>query len=174
MKQAVRQTEIEAVDRFLAVTKSLEGAPPEFGPSGFVRRKQSEWAAVWPIAEDGLITTGQLRFVLRPGGEYRLTISVIFASNCVCRLDMVPPAECESNPVWAARSGLPALVCGAHFHDWEINRQHVMENGWTLPIREPLPPQVRKIDQALPWLAQRINLVLTPEQRQFDVPQHFA
>lgn len=39
-----------------------------------------------------------------------------------------------------------------------------------MPAREPLPVQVRKFEQAFPWLAQRINLVLSSEQREFELP----
>ena len=68
------------------------------------------------------------------------------------------------------RYGFPREFA-AHFHSWEHNRFHVLtDEEWELPCREPLPPQVRKFDQAFPWLAARINLVLTPDQRRFEPP----
>ena len=152
--------------------KHLFGPPPEFGAATFHRRDDYEWTAVWPIADSlGVVTTGQLRFVVRPGLSLGPSISVIFDREAVARLDIVPPQECESNPLWAAAMGLPPRVCGPHFHTWEHNRDHVLATEeWQLPCREPLPPQVRKFDQAFPWLAARINLVLTPEQRGFEPP----
>ena len=55
---------------------------------------------------------------------------------------------------------------------WEHNRAHAIgqQTRWDLPCREPLPPQVRRFDQAWLWLADRINLVLTVEQRKFEIP----
>ena len=163
--------DVAAVDAFLADTpKHLFGPPPEFGAATFHRRDDYEWTAVWPIADSlGVVTTGQLRLVVRPGLSLGPSISVIFDREAVARLDIVPPQECESNPLWAAAMGLPPRVCGPHFHTWEHNRDHVLATE-ELPCREPLPPQVRKFDQAFPWLAARINLVLTPEQRGFEPP----
>jgi hypothetical protein len=45
---------------------------------------------------------------------------------------------------------------------------------WELPCRRPLAPQIRKLPQAIPWLAERINLTLNPDQRGFDVPPQAA
>jgi hypothetical protein len=79
--------------------------------------------------------------------------------------------DCEFNPIWAADLGLPPRVCGPHFHDWQHNRHHVLRSErWELPCREALPPQVQRFEQAFPYLAAKMNLVLTPEQRGFDVP----
>jgi len=174
MKPAARLADVEAVDRFLADKKYLSGDPPEFGPSNFQRRGQYERRAVWPIADElGVVTSGQLRIVTRTGTEYRVTINVIFRGQNVSRLDFVPVTECEANPHWA--SPLPARVCGPHFHSWPDNREHLLRSDtWELECREPLPAQVRKFSQAFPWLAERINLVLTPRQRTFDVPLSFA
>jgi hypothetical protein len=120
-------------------------------------------------------TTGQLRFVVRPGLELGPSISVIFNRQSVSRLDFVPPNACENNPLWAARLGLSPRVCGPHFHGWTHNRDHVLTGEeWQLPCREPLPPQVRRFEQALPWLAGLINLILTPEQRSFEIPRELV
>ncbi len=79
--------------------------------------------------------------------------------------------ECEQNPLWAQALGLPPRVCGPHFHTWQHNRLQVLRRErWELPCREALPPQVRRFEQAFPWLADKMNLVLTPEHREFEVP----
>jgi hypothetical protein len=163
---------VEAVDAFWADIKQLAGPPPEFGASKFNREGQYEREAIWPIADSvGIVTTGQLRFVVRPGLQLGPSISVIFNRQAIARLDFVPPDECESNPLWASQSGLPSRVCGPHFHSWEHNRHHVLvQERWELQCREALPIQVRRFEQAFPWLADKMNLVLTPDQRQFDVP----
>lgn len=156
--------------------KTLSGAPPEFGITQFHRKGEYEREAIWPIADSlGVVTTGQLRFVVRPGLQLGPSISVIFNRQALARLDFVPPQECENNPLWAGAMGLPPKVCGPHFHSWEHNKPHVLNRErWELPCREALPLQVRKFDQGFPWLAAKLNLVLTPDQRTFDVPNELV
>lgn len=165
--------DVEAVRQFLAdKLKTLVGPPPEFGATTFHRSNTYEWAATWPIADSlGIVGSGQLRFVVRPGSGLGPSLSVIFNRQMIARLDFAPPTECESNPLWAGAFGLPSRVCGPHFHSWEHNEQHTLDTEeWEMPCREPLPPQIRRLEQAFPWLADRINLVLTPEQREFSLP----
>lgn len=167
--------EVAAADAFWADgPKSLTGAPPEFGVSTFHRNGRYERTATWPIADSsGIVGSGQLRFVCRPGTELGPSISVVFNRQALARLDLVPATECENNPLWAAPLGLPPRVCGPHFHGWEHNRGHVISVGnWEddLPAREALPVQVRRFEQAFAWFAARINLELTPEQRGFQIP----
>jgi hypothetical protein len=165
--------EVAAVDAFWAdQPKTLAGAPPEFGASTFYRDEAYARECIWPIADSlGIVTTGQLRFVVRPGLQLGPSVSVIFNRQAVARLDFVPMAECESNPLWAADLGLPSQMCGPHFHSWEHNRGYVLRRErWELPCREALPVQVRRFEQAFPWLADKMNLMLTPEHRSFDVP----
>jgi hypothetical protein len=108
--------DVAAVDAFLAGPKTLSGAPPEFGVSTFNRDGQYEREAIWPIADSlGIVATGQLRFVVRPGLELGPSISVIFNRQGISRLGFVPPNECENNPLWAARLGLSPRVCGPIF-----------------------------------------------------------
>ena len=163
--------QLEAVDRFLAGDKHLYGEPPEFGPA-HVSRKGVLSEAVWPIADsEGIISTGQIRIMPRIGSCF--TISVIFAGQCITRLDFVAMTDCESNPPWAYSMGLPATVCGPHLHSWVNNRQEILRiqsATWTMPLRVPLPVQIRKFSQALPWLAAHLKLMLTAEQRLFELP----
>jgi hypothetical protein len=175
MRIATRLSEVQAVDRFLAGEKHLYGAMPEFGATNFNRKGHYEHQAVWPISDDlGIVTSGHLRVVARPGSD-QTTISIVFNNQCVSRVDFVPVDECENNPFRASSSNLPPRVCGPHFHGWEINREHILANEmWELPFREPLPPQVRRFSQAFPWVASSVNLVLSPEQRVFDLPAMFV
>jgi hypothetical protein len=171
----VSPAELGAVDAFLASPKQLFGSPPDFGASPFVKNGRAELTAVWPLMDDShVVGAGQLRIVSRPGDDELLSLTVIFARQCVYRVDFVPPAMCESNPPWAAELGLPPMVCGPHVHAWEHNRAHVAVAGWELPAREPLPPQIRRFDQVFPWLTQRINVALTAEQRQFEIPRRLV
>lgn len=165
--------DVNAVDAFLADNpKSLVGPPPEFGVSPFHRGGAYEWRANWPIADSsGIVGPAALRVVVRPGTGIGPSLSVVFNREAIVRLDFVSARDCESNPLWAATIGLPPRVCGPHFHAWEHNRIHVLQTQeWELPCREPLPLQIRKFDQAFPWLADRINLVLTADQRRFEPP----
>jgi len=165
--------DVAAVDAFWADTpKSLSGPPPEFGPSTFNRRDQYEQEAKWPIADSiGIVRSAHLRIVVRPGLAIGPSISVIFNRQAIARVDFVPGNECESNPLWAADLGLPPRVCGPHFHSWEHNRSQILATGdWELQCRLPLTVQIRRFEQAFAWLAAEMNLVLTPDQRAFDVP----
>ncbi len=169
--------DVAAADAFWAEPqKQLSGAPPEFGESTFHRDGQYGREAIWPIADNhGIVTTGQLRFVVRPGLNLGPSISVIFNRQAIARLDFVPADECESNPLGAARLGLLSRVCGPHFHGWEHNRDYVQRRErWELPYRDALPVQVRRFEQGFPWLADKMNLVLTSEQRSFDVPRELV
>jgi hypothetical protein len=174
MRGPIRIAEVEAVDRFLAEEKHLNGAPPEFGPSTFNRRDRYERTAKWPIAgPDGIVGSGQIRFVARPGRQH--SVSLIFKGQGIWRLDLVDPTECKANPHWARSHNLPAIICGPHVHAWEHNRDHVSgQKTWELSCREPLPPRIRRFDQAWPWLAERINLVLTSDQREFELPDELV
>lgn len=171
MAISTRALEVSLVDQFLADQKALFGNPPEFG--GKRRGKQSSsWEAIWPIANSlGIVESGQLRIVMAPSTDKPLTIAIIFNGNCIFRVDFVSDTIGHLNPWWAQSKGLPPRVSGPHVHEWAANREHWLEQaGRDIPCRSGLPPQIRRFDQALPWLAERTNLVLTPEQRQFQLP----
>jgi hypothetical protein len=113
--------EVAAVDAFLADQKTLAGAPPEFGPSSFYRQGAYEWAATWPIQNSrGVVETGHLRFAMRRPGLF--SIAVVLKAQGISRLDFEEEDECHGNPHWASAYGLPAIVCGPHFHSWDHNR----------------------------------------------------
>jgi hypothetical protein len=99
--------DVVAADAFWADTpKTLSGPPPEFGVSTFNREGQYEREAVWPIADSlGIVTTGQLRFVVRPSLQLGPSISLVFNGWSVARLDFVPPNECEVNPFASLGAG---------------------------------------------------------------------
>ncbi|THD43880.1 MAG: hypothetical protein E7774_11895 [Bradyrhizobium sp.] len=165
-----RQTEVEAVDRLLLGDKRLSGAAPEFGPTNFNRRGRYENCARWPLVDDiGVANGAEFLFVARAAGEH--SISVLWRQRPIYRLDIVGREECKPNPHFSQGLGLPSRVCGPHVHTWENNRAHVLsQTVWDLPCREPLPPQVRRFDQAWLWLAGRLNVVLTSEERVFQLP----
>src|SRR5215204_169556 len=96
--------EIAAVYAFLADPKTLAGSPPEFGPTTFHKKGGFEWAATWPMqSSQGVVETGQLRFVARGYGLF--SIAVILKSQGICRLDFEDPDDCHANPHWAGSLG---------------------------------------------------------------------
>jgi len=170
MARVSRQSDIDVVDRLVAASKALIGPPPEFGPTNFSRHGNYENCASWALADDlGIATGAELIFVARPRGEH--SVSLIWRQRKVCRLDIISYEECESNPYFARDMNLPHRVCGPHFHAWEHNRAPILaQDEWELPCRAPLPPQIRRFAQAWPWLADRVNIVLTSEERMFELP----
>lgn len=165
---AARDAEIAAIDLFLAEEKRLEGAPPQWGPS----ERRNELQAVWLVADSLNVTRARLQFRCGRSDRRFPSFSLIFRGNPIWRIDLVAQDTRERNPPWARELGLPPVLLGSHGHEWPDNREHLrtMPPDWTLPCRRPLPAAIRRLDQALPWFAERIRLELLPDQRGFDVP----
>jgi hypothetical protein len=159
--------EIDEIDAFLCEPKRLQGSPPLWQKASW----GDDWEAIWNIEDSLGIVRGQLRCRFpRPYREFP-SLSIIFRGNPVYRVDFTPPEICKSNPLTAALHGLPARVCGSHCHTWEDNRDFVLSADiWWLPCRRPIQPQIRRLPQALYWLADQVNLEVGSEQRGFDVP----
>lgn len=168
MAATKRADDVFAVDAFLAEPKSLKGSLPEWTAS----ERLKELQAVWLIADAVGVERAQLRFRVDRARRHFPSVSLLFRDRMVWRLDLVHADECKPNPPLAARRGLPPRVCGPHCHQWDDNREYLLTNPpkWSLPIRRALPSNVRRLPQALPWLAERLNLEMTAEQRGFDVP----
>jgi len=173
-----RKDEVAAADRFLSDKKSLHGPPPEFGLKQNSRRKKGEsaWEAIWPVANSlGIVESGQIRVVSTPASDKPFTIAIVFRGNCLARLDFVAQTICHGNPLFGSTLGLQPTVCGPHFHDWGVNKEHVARNQiWDLPCREALPAQVRRFEQAFPWFADKVNVILSPDQRRFGPPEQLV
>lgn len=160
-------TDVEAIDDFLVRTKYLKGNPPEWKKSN----RLWEYSMQWPIVDDLGIEVGELRFKLPRGSNASDSVSVIYRNNPIWRIDLAAKDDCEPNPPDAAAFSLPPFVCGPHEHSWQDNRNFVAEVGFgELIYRRGIPPQIRRFEQILPWLAEKINLTLTHEQRRFDRP----
>ena len=175
MRPSQRIADVEAVSRFFAERKTLFESPPEFGLKRTDQRN-SPWEARWPIVDSAGSSTGgaHLRITLSPASDRPLSISVIFLKNCIYRIDFVAHSICHHNPHWAAAlgGGITPMVCGPHVHPWEENRRHVeTQDEWQLPCRIALPPQIQRFDQAFPWLADRVNIILEPRHRSFELPR---
>ncbi|WP_420331659.1 hypothetical protein [Oceanicaulis alexandrii] len=167
----MKRTELERlaaeIDDFLAVPKSLSGSPPIWADGS----RSHELQASWPIVDNLGAIRANLRFKLPRDRFHAPTVQIIFEQIPICRLDVEPDGPCKDNPVWAAKLGLPAVVCGSHFHSWENNRDHIVRSGeWKLPAREPIEPSLKRPRQMLPWICDRTNILLEPDQRGFDMP----
>lgn len=157
--------DVQQVDEFLAGDKWLE-APPTWQQSS----RAGELEAIWNIG-DSLGVRAHLRFRVSQSEPALPSLSLIFRRNPVMRLDIEAPTTCHSNPPWAAQLGLPGIVCGSHFHSWDDNRDHILNTGlWVLPARRPVEPGLRRVPQMLPWIADRIGIELSHDDRDFDLP----
>jgi hypothetical protein len=167
MSSAVRNRDIRAVDAFLAERKRLLGPPPEWGPSS----RKGDVQAIWRIVEDNGLERAHLRFRCALSDRQHPSVSLIFRNNPIWRIDIVPSRQCKFNPPWCSGLGLPPRVCGPHEHRWSDNK-HYLENeaAWNIPARRPLPPQLRRFHQIVPWFSKLIKIELEPDQHGFDVP----
>ena len=167
-----RSSEVQAVDAFLLEPKRLrEGLPLWVQPEYRMREIHATWLIIDLLGSE----RAQPRFRCPSLRRKYPSVSVIFRTHTVWRVDIVPPNECKYNPIWAERLGLPSTVCGPHGHEWPDNRDHLLKEHttWVIPCRRPLPPGIRRLEQVLPWLCDRVGIELLPEQRGFEVPpQH--
>jgi hypothetical protein len=162
---ATYDAEVAEIDAFLATAKTLAASHPTW-TKGYGRR----WGARWAILDEHEIQRGELAFEA-DATLTKVSISVITQRRPIYRVDLVPASECKKNPISAAILGLPAEVCGSHFHAWADNRERVRMSGEKeLPYRRPTPTGLKNLSQALAAVAQAINLDLTSDQRGFDLP----
>ena len=169
MASARRSNEVAAVDAFLLEQKRLVGGHPHWSQSP---HRMSEVHATWGISDALGAERAGLRFRCYSRDRRYPSVSLVFRSHPIWRVDIVPPDECKYNPTWARKANLPATVCGPHAHEWPDNRAHLLRDNttWDIPCRRPLPPTVHRLDQVIPWLAARIVLELHPDQRGFNRP----
>lgn len=156
------------IDAFLAEPKRLDG--PE--PTWIRGSRPSEMSAEWLIVDDLGISKAKLRFRCPISSRLFPSVSLIYRSNPIWRIDLVRSHEKKPNPLPAQRLGLPPVVVGSHAHTWPDNRPHLMsQHVWELPYRRPLDGPVRRLPQALFSLADAISLTIVAHQRGFDVPR---
>lgn len=158
---------VAEISDFLDESKTLSGQPPPWVDGS----RSHEMQASWPIIDSLGAVNARLLFKLPRNRFHAPTLQIIYNDKPICRLDIEPDGPRKGNPVWAARLGLPAQVSGNHFHAWENNKDHILRTGeWTLPAREPVEAALRRPGQMLPWLCDRCNIEITPDQREFDIP----
>jgi hypothetical protein len=153
------------VEAFLALEKTLSGPPPIWNKSDW----GGEWVATWPILDPDGSPIAVLHCCSRIADTSVAGLNLIFRSRPVWRVHIDGADVCHSNLHDAHFLKLPAVVCGPHEHAWPINKKHILEQDiWDLPYRSQIA--AKRLNAALPLLADQINLTLTPEQRAFDGP----
>jgi hypothetical protein len=158
----------DEIDAFLAEAKTLIGTFPDWKKNEF---RPDEYDNAWSVSDSLGIVRAQMRFRFSVVNRGFPSVSLIYRTQLVWRVDLVPSEECKFNPPTAHLLGLPPKVCGSHWHGWPDNRAYVEAHGFgQLPYRRPIPIQVRKLEQAVLSLADQISLQIAPEQRGFDVP----
>lgn len=164
---SITEADLRAVDSFLAdAEKHLDGVQPEWRISA-----RNDYEIQWPIIEGSGLLRSSLRFRVPIDDLDYPTVSVVFRNEMITRFDKVRPTVCEPNPLAAHKLGLPARVCGPHFHKWSDNRAYVESTGeWKLPLRRPIPDPITRLQQMFLWFADEIQLTLTHEQRMIDTP----
>jgi hypothetical protein len=155
---------VDLVDAFLAEYKTLDGFFPAWA------RRGPEWTSRWPILNSLGAAEGVLAFTI-DGAITHPTISVLYRSYLVYRLDIVPAGECKPNPLGAFALGLPRQVCGPHTHPWSMNRDWVMANDFgELPYRQPITLADPSFIRGLEWAGAELNINISPSQRDIDMP----
>lgn len=161
------ESDCDEVDAFLRDAKALEGGEPIWGESP----RPGELTASWGIVDGVGVSRAELRFRCPRSRRDEPSVSIVYRKKLVYRIDIVPDYVRKPNMLCAAKLGLPAEVCGPHWHAWEDNREYVRVNGFgPLPLRRPVDGAVRRLPHALAELAARTNLSLGQHQRGFDVP----
>jgi hypothetical protein len=164
---ALSESELLAVDAFLAGPKRLEGAAPAWVKS----ERPNDVTANWNIIDQLGVVAGHLRFRLSKLAPDYPSVSMIFRQNSIWRVDLCPPELKKLNPPWATEVGLPPFFFGSHCHRWTDNRKHVGETGvWNLDARRPVEKSLRRVRQMLPWFADATGIQLESSQRDFDAP----
>jgi hypothetical protein len=159
--------DIAEIDIFLEDKKHLLGPAPEWQQSSRIR----DMEASWQVEDSVGIVRAHVRFRFLKTDREHPSLSLIFQNAPIWRVDLRPPESWKTNPPAARAMGLPAIVKGSHSHGWQDHRAYCMtQRAIQLPFRRPLPAKIRKLPQALIWLAEQVNLTIGPDQRDFDVP----
>lgn len=156
---AITDLDVDAVDTFIGNdSKVLDGYQPNWD----FHKGYDDFQIAWPILEqDTQIIRSNLRFRV-PAADYRHpTINLIFRGSMVSRVDIVPKDVCKPNLPFAAKLGLPPLVCGPHVHSWADNRAGVLiSQTWNIPIRRPIAENLDSLAATFFWFCKHLNVIV--------------
>ncbi len=161
----MHDVECAEIDGFIAAYKSLDGLMPEW-----IDHHSRDFQVRWAIVDANQIEHGEL-CITCDAKHATMSFTAIYKQKMICRLDIVPPNEAHANPFGGAALGLPNYVHGPHVHGWPENREYATLNGFgTLPYRRQVDAAVADLKTGLAWLAEELNLDITPEQRDILPP----
>lgn len=163
------EAQVAEVDTWISSYKAFDSYQPPWQP---IRSRGRDWQATWPIVDLGGISSGKAVFET-DAAFTEISISVIYRSNPIFRLDLVPADREEGNEFVALQyaSDVPRKFTGTHTHSWDDHRLWVKSNGLgELPIRRPLIDPPTEIDGAFEFISRIMNVSLQPGQRPVILP----
>lgn len=165
--------QIAEVDTWLTSYKTFDiYQPPWIAVAGRGR----DWEANWPIVGADGISSAYVALEADAALVF-ISISIIYRSSTIYRLDIVPSDHTEGNPYSARKyaKDLPSQFCGPHTHAWEDHRTWIAEHGLgELPFRRPLDPAPSGFPSAFEYVAGEINLTLLPVHRPIQLPRQIG
>jgi hypothetical protein len=168
MKNPAREAEVLDVDALLAEPKRLADGIPKWN----LTQRKTSYDASWTVLDKDGVARAQLRFNCHKSATPHSTISLIWRSRPIWRIELADPSKPHPNEPWTRKLKLPPVVTGPHEHSWRDNREHVRVSPiWDIPARRPLiGPEWTDFRQAFAAFASTINLTIDSTQQGFDVP----
>ena len=168
-RMPTRDEHIKAVEDFLGDTKTIAlgiESPVQWSHG----RQSGEECVKIPLEVDGVQMGHQLVVVFVPGRNV-FSISVVYSSNCVFRLDWDEQGG-HTNGFVAHLDGLPAMIGGLHLHRWNHNSRFFDPSKPTQELKhaEELPRSVRNFDDALRYFCDETNINL-PSGHYIELPR---
>ena len=126
----------ELVDDLLAAPKELAGSNRYLEPN----RPEEQARSSWPVLVNGKSEGCTVACTFYPNDvDLRFTISLVFRSINLWRLDFEPDHRVEQNPPLAGHPYSNATIRGPHWHRWTENRHSATHSSIppTLRFRAP-------------------------------------
>lgn len=165
--------DVEQVDDYIKGYKVLAGPQPHWVN---VSKRSRDWELTWPMEGADGIASGYI-MIESNAAQTEVSISVIYRSSPIYRIDVVPDDRPEGNPYITRKyaPGLPSEFTGSHVHAWADHRDYVRDCGLgELPFRRPLEGKPNNLDRAFDLLVEDIGLTLLPGQRGIEMPSQLG
>lgn len=161
-----RQEFLQEVDNLLGVQKQIAGTGQLIWQDG---RSNGSKCVKIPLEIDGIQYGAQLVVIAYPQEPGRFSILIVH-QIAVCRLDVVDDGEIHGNFQALPADGIPGLVNGPHFHEWQLNRRLIEGSNrlQKLPLARPFD-QTRSYEAALRWFCAQTRVDI-PYDFDFDLP----
>lgn len=165
--------EVAQVDAYIQSYKVLAGPQPHWVS---VTKRSRDWELTWALEDASGIASGYI-MIESNAAQTEVSISVIYRSAPIYRIDIVPSDKPEGNPLITRQFApdLPAHFTGSHVHAWSDHREYVRQRGLgELPFRRPLEDDPSNLDRAFDLLTSDIGLTLLPGQRGIEMPSQLG